>query len=1188
MLLKRVFLHGFKSFADRVEFAFATGVTCIVGPNGCGKSNVVDAVKWVLGEQSARSLRGRQMLDMIFNGSASRRSSGFAQVDLVFDNTDHRLSVDQTEVTVSRKLYRSGESEYLLNNQISRLKDLRELFMDTGVGTEAYSIIEQGKVDVLLASSPTERRVIFEEAAGISKYKSRRREAERKMERTDQNLLRVADVIEEIERRLRSVKLQAGKARSFLEYEARLNELRSAYSLAEYHRFTESIRHQERECAGHGDRVTELKAAIDRHEAEEVRIGADLDRLAEHISQCDAELVRAQTAVTAEQERIAAARRREQDAAAQLERSVQRRQADARRIEETDTEHQRLQHAAAEMEERTAALRRRIDERNEQDRQLARNLTEAQALLEDEKAGIIELLRRSAAAHNEVIRLNTHRESLLGQKGRLADRDAKIAAELEALIRQRDALGGRIRECDELIDAETRRLEEKKSETARVSTLRQQLIDSLAAAKERRSALLSRQELLRDLEQRREGIGEAARMILERRDEAGGTGPFSCVLGLTADLFQTDVAHARVIEAALGDMDQCVIVDESAPFLSAVTTLGPLPGRVTVLCLDRMPPLINEPEFPARPGVVACALDLVRHDERYRLLARHLLGRTFVVETLEDARALAREDTLHHRFVTLAGEVVEPDGRMRLGTAASQAGLISRRSELTDNDQQLIHIEEDIERLADRLNRTQAEVGHLERIQQELRTAIYECTTTRVEANAGWQNTSEAIRRLSEEQPLIAREVELLEHQISDVLQRSEEGSRGLEVIEHENRRREEIVSGHQARIDSVVEERRAVQEELTELRVSAGQLTEKRAAASETISALQRQLHELHATVDTARADETQFQGQIDDARAALETGSAAIETLGARIRELDARSVELRRGREGLRINVESLGQTIRNVRVELAGVEEAYHAAQMALSEARVRRDELTTRVLAEMNVDLSDRYEHYEHMEQDWAATETEIAELRGRISRLGNVNLDAIAELEELEQRHGFLATQRDDLTESLRQLSQLIERLNNESVERFRASFDSIREHFRTLFRKLFNGGRADVILEDPENVLESGIEILAQPPGKELQSITLMSGGEKTMTAIALLLGIFKSKPAPFAILDEVDAALDEANNDRFNKIIADFLADSQFIIITHSRRTMSIADQMYGVTMQEPGVSTLVSVKLREPQVA
>jgi chromosome segregation protein len=1188
MFLKRITACGFKSFADRVDFDFGPGITCIVGPNGCGKSNVVDAIKWVLGEQSARSLRGRQMADMIFNGSSTRRSSGLAQVDLVFDNSDHALQLDPPEVTITRKLYRSGESEYLFNHQTTRLKDIRELFMDTGLGVDAYSIIEQGKVDSLLQHSPVERRVIFEEAAGISKYKARRREAERKLEHTQQNLLRVQDIIEELEKRLRSVKLQAGKARSYKEYQGRLNQLRSAHALAEYHRFFTQIARLTSEIQERGDRVTALHTEITLQEANETQLAARLDGLAEEINAADAVFLQAKSELLAREERIEAAKRRIEEQRGLLGRVQERQDADTRRLEEGRRELAETQESALRLEQESGELHVRLNELGEQDRSLARDLTLAQAILEDEKAGIIDLLRKSAQTHNEIVRLNTHRESLVGQKGRLSERDARIAAELQTSFQQKAQLEQRVRELDALIAQESQKLEEKKAETARVDGVRRRLVDQLAQTREQRSALTSRRELLEDLLRRMEGVGTAARRLLEQKDGPHAPRGLEGLVGLVGDLFDTDIAHARIIEAALGESDQYLVFADSRSFLAHKDTFADLPGRMTAICLDRLPPLVNPRDFSGQPGFVARAVDLVRFPGSFEHLARHLFGKTIVVENLETAFSLGAGDVEGHRFVTLEGEVVEPVGSVSLGPPSTGAGLISRRSEVADIDVRMVEIDRLIITLDDQLNRTEAELAHLEGVQQELRTAIYESSAAKVGANTALQNITDIVARLTDEQPVIAQEVGLIEQQISEVLGRSAEGGKSLEAIERENQERELRVAAHQERIDRIVSTRRDVQEELTRVRVKLGQLSEKRSAAEDSITSLRRTMAELENALSAAAEDLQQCQARICDSENTVCEGQKRLAAMSESLRDLERKCQDLRQQREALRQDSESVTHAVKAARGRLEQAEAELHEQQMALTEANVRRDDLVVRVTDELGVNLKERYQQYEYQEQNWEQVEAEITELRGKMERLGNVNLDAILELEELEKRHSFLTGQRDDLTESHKQLERLIEKLNRESRDRFAAAFEQIRENFRALFRKLFGGGRADIVLENPDDVLECGIDILAQPPGKDLQTISLMSGGEKSLTAIALLMSIFKSRPAPFAILDEVDAALDEANNERFNRIVREFVSESQFIVITHSKWTMSTADQLYGITMQEPGVSTRVSVELTGAHVA
>jgi len=1185
MYLKRICMSGFKSFADRVEFDFPPGVTCIVGPNGCGKSNVVDAFKWVLGEQSARSLRGRQMLDMIFNGSSSRKAAGMAQVDLVFDNGDRALPLDREEVTVSRKLFRSGESEYLLCKEPARLKDIRELFMDTGVGANAYAVIEQGKVDILLQSSPTDRRSILEEAAGISKYKARKKEAVRKLDRTEQNLLRAADVIDEVEKRLRSVKLQAGKARNFKEYDARLRELRASYSMAEYHRLSEAIAKTKAQVESNEKQAAGIRDEIERMEAESVQLSADADKLSADIGAREHELSRVRSDLAGQRERMEAAHSRIGEEEEHLRSAEARHQQQTTRLQQQQVELDAATNQASAVEQAIDEQHVEVESLSSREHELARESARLQAVLEDEKAGVIDLVRRSAQLHNEITALTRHSDSLTDQRGRLTERDAVISNELASLLERREALRGKLREVESLMESESKRLEEKKEVARRIDADHARLVDRLADEKERRSALRSRQQVLADLQNKMDGVGAGARRLLDRKMQ-GGRGAVDAVIGLVADVFETDIARAPIVEAAIGEHDQHLVVSDSRVFLSEPELAANLPERTTVLCLDRIGPVMNVADFSDEPGFVAPLIDFVRYDAAMELLARNLMAKTVVVDTLENALAMAGRndagrDAAGHRFVTLRGEVVEPDGRIRVGPPHSTASLISRMSELRSIDAQLNATEDKINQLGDELSQASAQLSHVQQAQQELRAAIYELHTARVETNAGLESVGDSVRRLTAEKPILASEVATIEHQLAEAAQRAASNEDLLTETQAASEAREAQVKKYEAELIETNEHRGEVAATLTEARVQAGKLAEQKASLSKTLAALGRGVAESRQAIAAGEQEMQQSRDRIENSQKTIAACQQKVTELQQVAAEVEATIAGLRESLDALRARREELAHLVRDQRTALAECEQQLQDRRMKLHESGIRRDELVDRVREELSIELAELYAEYEHTDHDWAAVENEIAELKQKIQRLGNINLDAIGEQEELEERHTFLTRQRDDLDESRRQLDKLIDELNATCRDRFMAAFEIIRDNFRELFRKLFGGGKADMLLEDPNDALECGIEIVARPPGKELQSISLMSGGEKSMTAIALLLAIFRSRPSPFSLLDEVDAALDEANNERFNGIIREFLDKSQFIVITHSKRTMGIGDQMYGVTMQEPGVSTRVSVK-------
>ncbi|MGB0715494.1 MAG: AAA family ATPase [Phycisphaerae bacterium] len=1294
MYLKKITLSGFKSFADRVDFEFGRGVTCIVGPNGCGKSNVLDSFKWVLGEQSARSLRGKHMADMIFNGSSTRRSSSVAQVDLVFGNEDRAVPLDIDEIVVTRKLYRSGDSEYLLNNSSSRLKDVKELFLDTGVGVDAYSIIEQGRVDGLLQSSAAERRLIFEEAAGISKYKARKKEAQRKLERTEQNLLRIDDIIEELESQLRRVKLQAGKARNFQEYQGRLNELRASYVMAEYHKLVLAREDETKQVAELTDRITGFRTKINRLEAEESESRVRLDANAEEIAATDNRVVQAKSDLVALEERVEAASHRIEEQDAQAARIRERVGSDQDRLEHARQELNTIEQESAALEAETEQHHQRISALNDQDADLARNLTEVRASLEEEKSALLDVLRESGQAHNEIVRLNSHREGLIAQKGRLTQRANDLNEEKQAEQQKLEELQGELTDVDQKLNTLEEELAASKARAERIDSVRQRLLDQVADARQKRSALESRRELLQDLQDNMDGVGDGVRQwletarTLEPQDNANSnatsngdaganqqeTGPDNIghqigessddgivttfapeqeqssqepvdrdtttserrsVDPLTAHLFSqpfdeavasteestrpsenesdqsddqspstqefeqeqatllgelidAEIENATVVEAALGDRDQIIVVDSEHSLRTQKAAMGELAGRVSLISLDNVPAPFIDQDLAGSEGVRARVRDLVRVESKYNELAEYLFGTTWLVDDLDTALRLRKTVDERHRFITEDGEVVETDGRVLLGPANIATNLISRRSELREITQQVEKLDGSIETLSTRLGRTNEEVSGLEEEQQALRTRIYETNTTKVEFNALCNKIRESLERIATELPLIQGEVDMIDQQVEDVLAKVAAANEKLEGLQQENTRREKLAEEINRQLEECVVERQGVQQQLTDAKVAAGQIAEKRAAAAHTLAKTRQSIVDLEAAVASADHELQQCAAKKEDARQIIEKGRVDARETAEQLAELESEAARLRSDRQQWQLDSDGRQHEIRECRTTQETVEGDCHKREMALAETKVRIEELTRRVEQDLNIDLAEQYEAYEYEDQDWTAVEEEIATLEQKMARLGNVNLGAIDELVELEERYEFLSGQRGDLTESRKQLEQLIEKLDSESRERFGEAFKRIREQFRTLFRKLFGGGRADIVLEDPENELDTGIEIVAQPPGKELQSISLMSGGEKSMTAIALLMSIVQCSPAPFVILDEVDAALDEANNDRFNRIIQEFNDRSQFIVISHSKRTMSIADQLYGITMQEPGVSTRVSVQLTDANVA
>lgn len=1215
MRLKKLILHGFKSFADRTEFSFDTPITGIVGPNGCGKSNVVDAFKWVLGEQSAKSLRGEAMLDVIFNGSGNRKPSGMAEVTLVFDNPPRAdgtrvLALEADEVAVGRRLYRDATSEYTVNNQSSRLKDIRELFLDTGVGADAYSVIEQGRVAAMLDANPAERRVIFEEAAGISKYKVKKKEAQRKLEKVDQNLLRVNDIVEEVEKRLRSVKMQAGRARTFQEHSTRLRELRLQYALQEYH-----TQHQQQAelCKSQEEsqfRLEDLATDLQRGQSELADERQQLEALTQKKQAAEFELVQIRSAIQSAQQKQQYAQKQLEQLAEQL----------AGFDHDKEENQHKLAAAQGALESETAALERLNGELSQAQKLIEQRqgafadgqleLNQLNRQIEQHKSGVLDAMRQLSQINSRLGGIDIERKNLAAQQGKLSEREQVIGEEMQKLEAARCLLAGDLQAVLGDIQQQQAALEQKREESAKLGEQIAQASRQLGAAREHRSGLLSRQKLLADLEAKREGVSEGVKSILRQRETK-----FPFIRGLVADLLHVDVEHAQVIEAALDGRDQWLVAEDAQRTVASAEAFEDLEGRVNVMAESqvRMADATSgrdTVDWNAHGVPLRLAIDLVRFDESDGPLAGRLLGQTAVVDDLNGAMRLHHEGPCGWRYVTLDGQVVEADGTLRLGPLTATMGLLSRQAELQALRLQIAETEQRIEALSGQLSSGNEQARQIEREHDALRNRADQLNTRKIELNSALSGNEDKRNAIQREQPLLEKEMAQLAEQSTRLDAQQEQlaqnrAQQEQRQVEHEQQSAQLTQQQH-----DLNERIQQWAEELTAARVQLGQVQEKQLAARQQVRRQESAVGEFTQQITRLEQSAQTMVGRRQSVQEELEQAKYAEAHAHGRQAELEAAAQALAQSLAAAQQSVGGLSEKVEQMRQAHTQVEQELHGVQMRLGELNVRLETLIQRTSEELELDLPGRYtelagdQGYQPPEADWEAIAAEIKELREKIQRLGNVNLDAIGEQDELEQRQQFLSAQVADLSSAKQQLEELIGQINVESSLRFEQCFSAVREHFQSMFRTLFGGGKADIVLETEievkaeagavdENgqpvktvrkqvdVLDAGIEIIARPPGKQPVNISQLSGGEKTMTCIALLMSIFKSKPSPFCILDEVDAALDEANNQRFNLIVQEFLDQSQFIVITHSKRTMQIADVLYGVTMQEQGVSKRVAVK-------
>ncbi len=1185
MRLEKIVLNGFKSFADKTDFVFDSSITAIVGPNGCGKSNVVDAVKWVLGEQSVKNLRSGQMADVIFSGSSSRKPLGAAEVSLYISNPDgtgvQQLPIEADEVQISRKIYKSGESEYRINNRICRLKDIRELFMDTGIGTRAYSILEQGQIEQLISASKTDRRFIFEEAAGISKYKAHKKEALRKLERTEQNLLRLADILGEVAKRLRSVKHQAGKARNYLRYTQQLKELQVNYSLVEYAKYHTQMQEKGAALDQLGEQFGHLAAEIARQDSLISTLGEEIIETEHKLNQTGNSLVSVRSKIEQRLQRIDFLRTRISE--------LQEREKSAReKIEKLREQKKLFEKNSAQYDAELANCEKMLDEKSRAVEQIQKAIQQVnsecaslEAHLEDEKSGIIDMVRRTAQLHNEVQSISVYRNNLSSQKDRLAGRAETAHVELEQLLTEKAQHNARLSDIEKVLGELEESLESKRKKTEELDGSLAVDNKRLAHSKEVRSALNSELTILTDMERRCEGLKAGVKSILQERSIDN---KFDYVEGILAETIETDVEYANAVEAVLEGQTDALVINSTSRMLDDIEIIQNLDGRVNFICLDKIEPFVDKNDWSEFACVKGRLVEFVKFDSKYAPLAWKLLGKTLVVDSLQDAVGLSEKAGCEFKFVTLKGEFVSSDGTIKLGPLGRASGLISRKSRLRQLQETIGNIASEVAAIESQIEKNKQTKAHLDELCQELRTAIYEANTEKMQVSSKLSVIEENTKRLRQEEPLLASEIDLLAEQIAQSVQKEYDSKQKLQELEAVNSQRTAHIEELEAKYVEQKQQQQTLVNSLTDLKVALGQITEQSKALKQIILSLQSQMQENRTAAGTAEEEIRNCSEQWLQAQRDILSCEARVSELFVEKEKNQESSRLLHKEIERLHEERKQTEELVRLRRAEKEETEQKINELKIELSQLEVKQQDLVERVQEQLQIDLAEAYENYRDEEVDWDKIKEQIAELRGKIERLGNVNIDAIDEQETLEKRHNFLSSQVQDLNSSRAQLQQLINRLNKKSKEKFSQTFEEIRGHFQEIFRKLFGGGKADIILEDAEDILESGIEVIARPPGKETRSISLLSGGEKSMTAIALLFAVFKTKPSPFCFLDEVDAALDEANNERFNMLLREFEKDSQFIIITHAKRTMSIADVLLGITMQIRGVSKKISVKFGE----
>ncbi len=1186
MRIKRLDICGFKSFMERAVFSFDEGVTGVVGPNGCGKSNVVDAIRWVMGEQSAKNLRGRGMEDVIFNGSENRAPLNMAEVSMTFRIEDTDTLAPQyagyPEITVTRRLFRNGDSEYLINKTVCRLLDITELFLGTGVGTRAYSIIEQGRVGLIVSAKPEDRRALIEEAAGISKYKSRRKAAERKMEATQQNLLRVTDIVTELEKRLQSLERQAKKAEKYkrLKTEMREIELHQAS-----HRFL-----------GLHAEAKALQARIENSSSEE-REGLEKLR---SLEQSIDERRRALEAEALGLQELAAKVHALESGVQLDEQNLEHWRRD---LQETQAREESARRELSELEERLAQLAVAVKEREEEvaglggswkedeaamaaageeQRRVMGLSTELSLRLERERLSLMELASRLANHENNLV-------NLARQKSDLDARRAKNRAEADVLRAEEAQLDTARADVAKRVD-ETRQLamelaERRGQEEAQLSKTRQEFAENeirVIALREELGDKRSRLSSLSEIQRNYEGFDRGVRAVML---EAGEGAREKGIFGLVADVVSTTPEYEKAIEAALGERLQHVVVEDRRKAMDLLDFLrSRMEGRSTFVPVEGAARR-GSPAFEGQPGIRTDALSVVRCEDAVRPLIESLLGDVVIAEGLDSARSLAARLGGSCTVVTLDGEVLRSDGSVTGGAMEGAAvGALQKKREIAELEEEVARVEGQYNEILTRHYALQKQIGHAEGVLKGLSRNQHAEELNLATQEKDLHKAGEDLARLRDRLSSLDREDEGFSAQLASV-EAEEEASRG-EVAHGQTDRaaREDGLRQLQSELESLRAKGEAIAQELTALRVKVAQNNERGESARKELEQLR--VQEIELTARRGRIEEGlgQTAGRVTGLAEQIARTESTIadkrEELTSRMRELDER----RKANAEVAGSVRAEETELRELRGRMDEVTQGLAEISLREREIALELSHLVEQITERHGVELHLELHKYHLLPSLSADAEAKLKDLRGQVERMGEINLTAIDEHQELAQRYEFLSKQKADLELSMDQLKEAIVKINKTSRDRFVQTFQIINEKFQQIFPRLFGGGRAELVLTNEGAGAEQGVEIVAQPPGKKLQSMNLLSGGEKALTAVSLIFAIFLIKPTPFCLLDEVDAPLDEGNVGRYNDMVKEMSKTSQFILITHNKRTMEIADSLYGVTMEEPGISKLVGVKINE----
>jgi len=1187
LYLKRLELQGFKSFAEKIRLDFNNGITAVVGPNGSGKSNIADAIRWVLGEQSIKTLRGSKMEDVIFAGTEHRKPLGFAEVTIVLDNSDSTLPIDYDEVAITRRVYRSGESEYLINKTNCRLKDITELLLDTGIGKDGYSVIGQGRIDEILSTRSEDRRQIFEEASGIMKYKVRKQEAEKKLELTRQNLERINDIITELEAQLDPLREQSEKARRFLDLREELKVLEVNVYLDSMKKSRERLETLEQQLKTVQDQMNDenkKREEITLSNREKTDLLKSLDEKLEAAKQMyyetESNLERCNSEISLSKEKIA-------NLMQNIERLDTEKAELNEKIEALENEEANKQNRLKYLEKQLEDYSSKLAAYEKQMEELLKTLDEEERKIELLKSEIMDKMDIYSDKKLQISNLRTHIENMQKRQRSIDSEVYQNIVEKDREKMKKEELAESIRKADMLIKEHREKISALSVERGETDRMLSELRTKQSKINSDIQFKSSRVRTLREMEQRLEGYNRSVREVLQACHASPQFG--KGIHGALAQLIEVDRKYETAIEISLGGALQNIVTQTEEDAKKAIEFLKKNKlGRATFLPISSVEGKGFDTQTLGRikqcEGFCGIASDLVRHDPQYTGIIRSLLGKVVVIDDLDNGIKMARKFGYSFRIVTLEGDLLNTGGAMSGGSIENRGtGILTRNREIGELDEELktlkqqeTEVSNDIRLLTEDISRIDAEIALIEK-------EIKDNELIKIRDESHLAQTDENIGKLSARIEMLRQEKEQLERQIKETEDELVKYELELLQTEQEINEAKKTVSEFQEKHKEGQAVRDALHQDITDFKISVNSILESIAGVKENADRLRTEKENMERSIGKKESEQDRFRNEIRKLEEQIEGLNARIKK---HIEEKSGKTFEIDRLTEERKIleeDIYDIVNKINDINKTILLLQEEYSRTEVKKTRLEAEMEALQDKIWNEYELTYSTALELKKDIGSHSAA-QKRISELKNMIKDLGPINVGSIDEYIKTKERYEFMNSQRNDMEQAREKLRRVISEMTSIMKKQFLEQFELINKNFNDVFRELFNGGKAGLTLVDRENVLESGIEIEAQPPGKKLQNMMLLSGGERAFTAIALLFAILRLKPTPFCVLDEIEAALDEANVFRFVEYLKNYSCNTQFIVVTHRKGTMEGSDVLYGVTMEEHGVSKVVSMKMGE----